>query len=106
MADRDPRIIGARIAERRHQRDMTQIELAEALGVSPSTVANWERGASYPRRKMGKIKQLLGDDIDAGSSPSVTSNEALDKALEAVRELFRENQGKDNGETNGTRRAG
>jgi transcriptional regulator with XRE-family HTH domain len=115
MAERDPRIIGARIAERRHQLDMTQVELAAALGVSPSSVADWERGASYPRRKMGKVKQLLGSGIDRDDQPqaSVTDAEALDRALEAVRQIFREQeqQGKDhdnaNGDTNGgTRRAG
>lgn len=64
MAVRDPRIIGARIAKRRHQLDLTQEELALALGVSKSTVANWERGTAYPKRKLGKVEQFLGITLD------------------------------------------
>jgi transcriptional regulator with XRE-family HTH domain len=75
MAERDPAVIGARIARRRHQLDMTQVELAEALGVSPSTVANWERGVSYPARKIGKIEQLLGRLSEA--DPAASDDDAL-----------------------------
>lgn len=113
MAERDPHIIGARIARRRHQLGMTQVELAAALGVSPSSVADWERGASYPRRKLGKVEQILGplDDDDTGPRPSATVNEALDRAqreLDELRRILRErDEGKGNDETNGgTRRAG
>lgn len=60
MNDRDPRVIGARIARRRHQLGWSQVELAGHLGVSPSSVANWERGASYPKKKLGKVEQVLG----------------------------------------------
>ena len=60
MAERDPHVIGARIARRRHQLDLSQVELAKLLSVSPSTVANWERGASYPAKKWGKVEQVLG----------------------------------------------
>lgn len=68
MAGRDPRLVGARIAKRRHQLDWSQVELAERLGVSPSTVANWERGASYPKKKLGKVEQVLGVTLD-GDEP-------------------------------------
>lgn len=118
MAERDPRIMGARIAKRRHQFDMTQIELAAALGVSPSTVANWERGTAYPKRKLGKIEQLLGplddDSTDGTSPPSLDTREALDRAIRELTELREQydkdrEQGKghdDNGKANGSRRAG
>ena len=64
MADKDPHVIGRRIARRRHQLGWTQVELAERLGTSPSTVANWERGASYPKKKLGKVEQVLGVSLD------------------------------------------
>jgi transcriptional regulator with XRE-family HTH domain len=63
MAD-TPQAVGSRIARRRHQLGWTQIELAEKLGVSPSTVANWERGASYPKKKLGKVEHVLGVSLD------------------------------------------
>ena len=40
--------IGRRISALRDARHMTQADLAEALGVSRSTVTMWETGAHYP----------------------------------------------------------
>jgi transcriptional regulator with XRE-family HTH domain len=39
---------------------MSQRELADALGVSASTVANWERGASYPLKFDVIVEEFLG----------------------------------------------
>lgn len=39
---------------------MSQRELADALGVSASTVANWERGAAYPLKFGGIVEEFLG----------------------------------------------
>ena len=38
--------IGRFIAQRRHLQQMTQRQLAEALGVSDKTVSKWECGVS------------------------------------------------------------
>ncbi len=38
---------------------MTQRQLADELGVSASTVANWERGASYPLKLAGLVEEYL-----------------------------------------------
>jgi ribosome-binding protein aMBF1 (putative translation factor) len=65
--------VGIIIARARQARRLTQVQLAEALEVSPSTVADWERGASYPLRKAGLVEQFLGitipprDEIPAAS---------------------------------------
>ena len=42
----DQREIGKFIASCRKNRDMTQSELAEKLGVSINAVSKWERGVS------------------------------------------------------------
>ena len=47
---------------------MTQRQLADALGVSQSTVANWERGASYPLKLGGLVEEYLGITIPARES--------------------------------------
>ena len=40
--------IGAFIREHRVERELTQAELAERLGVSPQSVSNWECGETLP----------------------------------------------------------
>lgn len=43
------RIVEARLAESyRREREMTQAEIAEALGVTPLTVSRWEAGTKAP----------------------------------------------------------
>lgn len=39
--------IGKRIAEFRKQNNMTQLALADAMGISFQAVSNWERGVSH-----------------------------------------------------------
>ena len=38
--------VGRRIAQFRKKKNMTQFELADALGISFQAVSNWERGVS------------------------------------------------------------
>lgn len=51
--------IGKVIARARHRKRLTQRQLAEALGVSVPTVANWERGEHFPLRNIGAIEEAL-----------------------------------------------
>ncbi|MDR0928458.1 MAG: helix-turn-helix domain-containing protein [Oscillospiraceae bacterium] len=58
--------IGRRIAEARKARNMTQMALADAMGVSFQAVSNWERGQSMPDiAKLPELAELLGLSIDA-----------------------------------------
>ena len=60
-----PMSVGKVIAELRTQRDLTQAELAERVGVSQSYLARWESGRVEPRPKaLRKIAQALGVDIN------------------------------------------
>jgi transcriptional regulator with XRE-family HTH domain len=88
----DPRVIGARIARRRHQLDWSQVELARRLGVSPSSVADWERGASYPKKKWGKIEQVLGIALDdEPPPPDLPTPAEMGRLRDHIREVLGDN---------------
>jgi transcriptional regulator with XRE-family HTH domain len=59
----DPHI-GTRIKKRRQVLRMSQGDLAVKLGVSKSTVANWERGKHFPLRHLGAVEEVLGISLD------------------------------------------
>jgi transcriptional regulator with XRE-family HTH domain len=57
--------VGKKIAGFRKENNMTQMELADNLGVSYQAVSNWERGNSMPDiSKLPEICSLLGCSID------------------------------------------
>jgi transcriptional regulator with XRE-family HTH domain len=84
VADRGADVIGARIAKRRHQLGWSQIELARRLGVSPSSVANWERGASYPLKTLGRVEQVLGVPLDGPPEPKPPPPPLISPEVEAA----------------------
>ena len=55
--------LGTVIARARQRKRWTQEELAKRLGVTRGAVTNWETGASYPRRTIGAIEEVLGVDL-------------------------------------------
>ena len=69
--------IAAIIKEARINKDMTQMNLADAMGVSYQAVSNWERGNSMPDiakledlcRVLGlTVEQLLGMEHPAAAA--------------------------------------
>lgn len=56
---------GILIARERQRRRMSQAQLAEALQVAESTVANWERGEHYPLRYARVIEDYFGITLPA-----------------------------------------
>jgi ribosome-binding protein aMBF1 (putative translation factor) len=65
--------VGTIIARARQRAGMSQVQLAERLDVSPSTVANWERGAAYPAKYAGLVEQVLGIEIPARKTEAQAS---------------------------------
>ncbi len=64
--------IGARIAEARRTRGLTQYELAEQMGISFQAVSGWERGVSMPDiARLPELCAILGMSVDAmlGNAP-------------------------------------
>lgn len=57
--------IGKKIAGKRKEKNLTQMEMADAMGVSYQAVSNWERGNSMPDiSKLPELAALLGCSID------------------------------------------
>ncbi len=57
--------VGCNIAELRKKCDMTQMELADKMGISFQAVSNWERGNSMPDiSKLPELAELFGVTID------------------------------------------
>lgn len=56
---------GSKLAEARKAKDMTQMELADKLGISFQAVSSWERGNSMPDiSKLPELAQILDITID------------------------------------------
>lgn len=65
MADK----LGDRIRAARERLGMTQAELGQAVGAARETVGNWELGVTSPRNKMGKLREVLGENLDGNVAP-------------------------------------
>ena len=85
--------IGAAIRARRQQLRLTQRELAERVGVHPSSVVNWEKGRHPPDRNLGALEEVLGISFDDQDEPEVRASEdaaqALDRAQHEIDQLRR-----------------
>lgn len=56
----DMKNVGFKISELRKQQNMTQMELADRMGISFQAVSNWERGSSMPDiSKLPELAQIF-----------------------------------------------
>lgn len=86
--------LGERIAEKRKEQGMTQIELAEKMHVTRQTVSRWEAGAVYPDvEKIAELASILevscdylltDMDADHTSSPAKAPSGSVTRLLQAV----------------------
>lgn len=71
----DMRQIGKKITELRKEHNMTQMELADKLGISFQAVSNWERGNTMPDisklPELAEIFQISIDDLLNGNAALV-----------------------------------
>ena len=94
----DMRKIGKRISELRKSKNITQMALADMMGISFQAVSNWERGESMPDiSKLGELSEIFGvsiddilcnkraaeivEEISAGEKPSDITPEELAEAV-------------------------
>lgn len=83
----DTRLVAGKIKEARIAKDMTQLMLADEMGVSYQAVSNWERGNSMP--DIGKIEQLC-DVLDLNLEELLGAGketETVKKVMEESEEL-------------------
>ncbi|MGH8200464.1 MAG: helix-turn-helix transcriptional regulator [Steroidobacteraceae bacterium] len=91
--------LGARVAELRKARDITQVEMAQALGVSQQTINSYEVGrrripvSALPAlaRSLGvSLEELLGEDLGGVKKRGPTPK--LQQQIERIMELPRSQQ--------------
>ena len=73
---------GEKLSSLRKQRGMTQVELAEKLGISRQAVSRWERGTAEPSTEnlicIGRLFDVSVDDLmDKNSDPQNVPTEQL-----------------------------
>ena len=83
LEEKDMKELGNKIAQKRKDMGMTQIEFADALSVTRQTVSRWEAGTVMPDiDKIGDIATLLGvtcdyllkDEIETEQGTSATGS--------------------------------
>ena len=79
---------GADLARARNRGRYTQQGLADLVGVSRRTVAEWEASPELTPATLAKVSGVLGD-LRPGAGPSLTGCSDLELATELVRRLAR-----------------
>ncbi|MBQ6844168.1 MAG: helix-turn-helix transcriptional regulator [Agathobacter sp.] len=84
--------LGMMIAELRKEKGMTQLELAEKMGVTDKAVSKWERDLSCPDiNSLPNLAEILGVTVDElmqikreAENPKQTPKEIVQIVLKAV----------------------
>ena len=88
--------VGRIISQKRKEHNMTQMQLADALGISFQAVSNWERGNSMPDiSKLPElaelfdcsIEELLGGGASAGNVEKLAKGEGQGLSLGEIAEV-------------------
>lgn len=81
-------MLGPRIAALRREAGLSQAELAQQLGVSPSAVGMYEQGRREPSMDMlvqlARIFQVSTDFLLTGSATSVPETDRLNRAMSDI----------------------
>lgn len=67
--------LSERIRRAREDKGLTQEQLAEAVGVSQRTIGNWERGASVPRNRLGRLENILDVSLRLAPDDAMASDD-------------------------------
>ena len=84
----DMKQIGKKITDLRKAHNMTQMELADKLGISFQAVSNWERGSTMPDisklPELAEIFHISVDELLNGKAPLVEAvlNDTIDEYME------------------------
>ncbi len=88
----DTRIVGKKIAALRKEKNKTQMELADEMGVSYQAVSNWERGNSMPDiSKLPQLSLILGTSVDEILGKS-KETELVEHVIAGTEQTFLEEQ--------------
>ena len=90
----DHKRIGAFIAQCRKEKNLTQIQLAELLGITNQAVSKWENGRGMPDMSLLQpLCDVLGISLnELFSGEHISAEEYKGKAEENISKLFKEKQ--------------
>ncbi len=90
----DQKRIGAFIAQCRKEKNLTQMQLAELLGITNQAVSKWENGRGMPDMSLLQpLCDVLGISLnELFSGEHISAEEYKGKAEENISKLFKEKQ--------------
>ena len=82
--------LGGMIASLRKERDMTQAELAERIGITDKAVSKWERDLSCPDiALLPRIAEIFGLSVDELMRSKPAENKVKKERTELIRLVLR-----------------